>query len=135
MDGVQALRTVFGAADELTALVPGDRISADPVPIGAPLPAIVLASISAVDLNLPNPGTRRFVRERVRATALAESYDGLKAILRAMRHAAADQVGVTVPGLTAVSIHTDGKGPEAMDPETKVRSVSQDFMIKFSEER
>ena len=133
-DGVQALRTALVADGTLTALVPVTRIAAGPLPRDTALPAIALESISKVDRNILNPGTHRFVRERVQARVLASTYPSLKQVMTALRGAAADTFP-TVSGLINVTIHTDGAGPDFMNEDSSIHMGEQDFITTYSETR
>ena len=135
MNGVVALRSVLIADAALTALVPATRIAAGVMPQGTALPAISLTSVSTVDRNMPNPGTYRHVSERVQATVLAADYPTQKAILKAVKKAAADKIHPTVSGLSAVTIHTESGGPDFMDEAAAIYIGSIDFRVTFSEAR
>lgn len=140
MSGVIALRAVLIADGSLTGLVGPDRIAAGPLPQDTALPAIALQSISTVDMNLPAPASTRFVKERVRATVLAAGYDQMRAVKAAIRHAAADRLypaisGLSGTGISGVTIHTDGAGPEMFLDEVGIYQASQDFMVRYSETR
>ena len=135
MDGVAAVRFVLVADTALVALVPTDRIVAGPLPLGMGVPAISLHRVSGSDLNLARPAAKRFVTEHVQVTVLAADYPSQKAILRAVRHAAADQLYPAVPGISGVTIHTEGAGPDFMNAAATLWQGSQDFAVKFSETR
>lgn len=134
MDGVAALRQMLAADTTLTALVPSARIAAGVLPQATALPAISITGVSKVDRNIPNPGTYRFVRERVQATVLASTYPSQQAVLHALRKAAADKFP-TVTGLINVTIHTDTAGPDFMNEEATIYMGSQDFSVTYSEQR
>lgn len=135
MDGVAAVRTVLVADTAMIALVPVARIFAGPAPLGTALPFVMLESISKQDRNLPSPGATRFVTERVQATVVAANYPSQKTVLRAVRHAAADQINPAVPGISGVTIHTDSAGPDFYDADYSGWRGSQDFRVKYTEVR
>ncbi len=135
MDGVVALRSVLIADAALLAIVPAERIVAGTLPLDAALSAIAITSVSKVDDNLLSPETTRFVRERVQVMALAATYPELKRVLRAVRHAAADQIDPVVDGLTGVTILTAGAGPDLMDEQASIYQGTQDFSVSYNEER
>lgn len=135
MHGIAAVRTALAADATLTAIVPTARIVGGPLPQGTTLPAISLTSISKVDRNIPNPGTYRHVTERVQVTVHAKTYPSQKAVLAAVRGAAADQVGLAVSGLVNVTIHTDGAGPDIINEEASIYLGEQDFKVTYSEVR
>lgn len=135
MNGVAALRSVLIADVGLTALVPAERIVAGVIPQGTALPAVSITSVSSVDRNLPSPGAKRHVTERVQATVLAANYSAQKAILAAVKAAAADQINPTVSGLSNVTIHTDSQGPDFMNEDASIYLGSTDFRVTFTEAR
>lgn len=134
MDGVAAVRVALVADGALIALVPAARIQTGALPQGITLPAIALESISKVDRNILEPGVDRHVDERVQVTVLASTYPSQKAILRAVRHAAADKFP-TVTGLSNVTIHTDGAGPDLISEDSSIRIGTQDFRVGYTETR
>ncbi|QOV92999.1 DUF3168 domain-containing protein [Novosphingobium sp. ES2-1] len=134
MNGVIAVRSLLVADTGVTALVPAVRIAAGMLPQGTALPAISLMSVSSTDRNIPAPGPKRRVIERVQVTVLAASYPAAKAIMRAVRAAAADSMPAT-DGLTDVTVHTDSAGPDFLDEETGIHMQTQDFRVSFNEAR
>ena len=134
MNGVAAVRQVLIADAALIALVPATRIAAGVLPLDTALPAISVTSIGSNDRNLPTPGAYRHVSERVQVTVMAATYPSQKAILKAVRHAAADQFP-TVSDISAVTIHTETTGPDFMDEAASIYLGSQDFRVTFSETR
>lgn len=134
MNGVIAVRSLLLGDLRLTGLVPEARIAAGTLPQGTALPAIALMSISSVDRNVPSPGPKRRVTERVQVTVLARAYPEAKTIIAAVRAAAADQMPV-IEGLTEVIVHTDSAGPDFLDEETGIHMQAQDFRVSFNEAR
>ena len=134
MNGVIAVRLVLVADTGLTSLVPVARIAAGMLPQGTDLPAISLMSVSSVDRNIPAPGPKRRVTERVQVTVLARTYPEAKTLIAAIRAAAADQMP-TVDGLFDVTVHTDSAGPDFLDEETGIHMQTQDFLVSFNEAR
>jgi hypothetical protein len=134
MDGVQIVLSLLLADPAFTAIVAEDNIVAGVLPAGSALPAVSVTRVSAVDRNIPSPGTMRHVAERVQVTALAASYPAMKDVIAAVRAAAADFVGeaADTPGVT---VHTDSAGPDFMDDESSIHLGSQDFIVTFSEPR
>jgi hypothetical protein len=115
--------------------VPTGRIRAGAMPLGTALPAISIMSVSSMDMNIPAPGATRFVTERVQVTVLAANYESQKIVLAAVKHAAADTLYPTVPGIAAVTIHTDSAGPDFMLDDAEIYSGSQDFKVHFTQTR
>ncbi len=134
MNGVIAVRSLLVADTGLTTLVPEARIAAGNLQQGTVLPAISLMSVSSVDRNIPAPGPKRRVTERVQVTVLARTYPETKAILAAIRTAAADQLPA-IDGLTDVTVHTDSAGPDFLDEETGIHMQTQDLRVSFNEAR
>lgn len=134
MNGVIAVRGLLVGDLRVTGLVPEVRIAAGTLPQGTALPAIALMSISSVDRNVPSPGPKRRVTERVQVTVLARAYAEAKTIIAAIRAAAADQMPV-IGGLTEVTVNTDSAGPDFLDEETGILMQTQDFRVSFNEAR
>ena len=134
MNGVIAVRSLLVADTGVTSLVPVARIAAGMLPQGTDLPAISLMSVSSVDRNVPAPGAKRRVTERVQVTVLARTYPEVKAIIAAARQAAADRMP-TIDGLFDVTVHTDSAGPDFLDEETGIHMQAQDFRVSFNEAR
>lgn len=134
MNGVIAVRTLLVTDTGMTALVPEARIAAGMLPQGTNLPAISLMSVSSADRNILSPSLKRRVTERVQVTVLAATYRQVKAILTAVRKAAADQMP-TIDGLFDVTVHTDTAGPDFLDKETGIHMQSQDLRVSFNEAR
>ena len=134
MNGVIAVRSLLVADTGVTSLVPVVRIAAGMLPQGTDLPAISLMSVSSVDRNVPAPGAKRRVTERVQVTVLARTYPEVKAIIAAVRQAAADQTP-NIDGLFDVTVHTDSAGPDFLDEETGIHMQTQDFRVSFNEAR
>lgn len=134
MNGVIVVRSLLVGDTGVTELVPVARIAAGMLPQGTDLPAISLMSVSSVDRNIPAPGPKRRVTERVQVTVLAATYRQVKAILAAVRKAAADQMP-TIDGLFDVTVHTDSAGPDFLDEETGIHMQTQDLRVSFNEAR
>ena len=134
MNGVIAVRTLLVTDTGMTAIVPPARIAAGMLPQGTDLPAISLMSVSSIDRNIPAPGPKRRVTERVQVTVLAATYRQVKAILAAVRKAAADQMPI-IDGLFDVTVHTDSAGPDFLDEETGIHMQTQDLRVSFNEAR
>ena len=134
MNGVIAVRSLLVGDLRVTALVPPERVAAGTLPQATVLPAIALMSIGSVDRNIPSPGPKRRVTERVQVTVLARAYPEAKTIIAAVRAAAADRMPA-IDGLTDVTVHTDSAGPDFLDEETGIHMQSQDFRVAFNEAR
>lgn len=133
-DGVSIIRAMLIADSTVTALVPAARIGAGVMPQGTALPWLSLQSVSSVDRNIPSPGVKRRVTERVQVTAAGSTYAQMKAALSAAKSACADKFPV-VAGVTEIVIHTDGAGPDFMDEAASIYLGSRDFKVSFNEAR
>lgn len=133
-DGVSILLSLLLADGALTAMVPPAQIVAGVLGLDTALDAIAVTRVSAVDGNISSPGATRHVTERVQVTVLAATYPRLKAVLRAVKTAAADRIG-TIAGAANVTVHTDPAGPDFMDDQASIHMGSQDFIVGYSEVR
>lgn len=134
MNGVITVRSLLVGCTAVTALVPEARIVAGSLSLGTMIPAIAIMSVSSVDRNIPAPGAKRRVTERVQVTVLARAYPEAKTLIAAVRAAVADQMP-TIDGLTDINVHTDSTGPDFLDEETGIHMQSQDLRVSFNEAR
>ena len=134
MNGVAVIRQLLTAYDPLTALVPVERISAGILPQGIELPAVSIMSVSATDRNIPNPGARRQVAERVQVTVMSADYPALKAVMAQVKKAGADKMPA-VAGISNVTVHTDGMGPDFMNEAASIYMQPLDFRVTYLETR
>lgn len=134
MAGVAIIRALLAGDPAMRELVPGARIAAGVLPHGTALPAIAITRVSGTDRNIPAPGARRHVRERVQVTMLAASYPQLQAMGAAVRAACADRMPAH-PGVGAVTVHTDAAGPDMVDEEASIHMTTQDYLVTYSETR
>ena len=132
MNGVIAVRALLVAHAPLTSLVPVAQIVAGVVQQGSALPALSLMSVSSIDRNIIKPGAVRRVTERVQVTVLAVTYPAAKAILKAVRQAAADR-SPTIAGIGQVTVHTASAGPDFLDEQAGIHMQTQDFRVSFNE--
>ena len=132
MNGVAAVRALLVAHAPLTSLVPVAQIVAGVVPQGSALPALSLMSVSSTERNILKAGAVRRVTERVQVTVLAATYPAAKAILKAVRQAAADR-SPTIAGIAQVTVQTDSTGPDFLDEQAGIHMQTQDFRVSFNE--
>jgi hypothetical protein len=133
MDGVAIMMAILLGDSGVTALVPAAKIVAGDLSQGIVLDAISITKVSSNDRNILQPTDKRRVMERVQVTALASTYPRMKAIIHAVRAAAADFIGNSTTGATEVDIHTDVGGPDFMDDNSSIHMSSQDFIVGFNE--
>jgi len=134
MNGVVVLRQLLAGHAGLTALVPATSIGAGYLPQGTALPAVSITSVSSTDRNLPSQGATRHVSERVQVTVLAADYPSQKAVMAQVKKAAASKFPA-VSGISAVTVHTDGQGPDFMDDAASIYMGTQDFRVTYTEAR
>lgn len=133
-DGVAAVRSVLVADGTLTGLVPGSRIAAYPLPQNTVLPAIALRHISRVDRNVPNPGSKRHVRELVDVMIEAADAPSREQVVRAVR-SACDSKFPTVSGIDRVTVHLAGSGGEEYTDGSSIYGKIQTIRVTYSEAR
>lgn len=132
MSGAKIIRSLLAANVPLLNVVPTERIKSGVLPQGIGMPAIGLTDVAGVDRNLPKAGATHHVIDRVQVTVAAATYTDVKTVLALVRTACRDQVGV-IAGFNAVTVHTDGKGPDFSLPESGLYFQSQDFRVGYQE--
>ena len=135
MNGVKAIVSLLTGNAALTVIVPAARIMAGVLPHGAPFPQCSVMRVSATDLNIPAPADKRMVRELVQVTVLAANYPQQHQVLGLVKKAAADRLNPTVGGISGVTVHTAGAGPDFMDETASIYIGTQDFTVIYSEDR
>jgi hypothetical protein len=141
MSGVAIMRALLTAHAPLAALVEDDNIVAEALPENTQLNGIVLTHISGTDRNIPLPGARRRVTERVQVNALGKTYPEAKEIVKMARKAAADKIladlseyeGFDDLDLTDIVVHTSVQGPDDYNEDAAIHIASQDFLVGFNE--
>lgn len=131
MSGLVVLRAVLVGDPLVTAAVPVERIVADELPLDTPLPALSITMISSVDRKALRRSALRRVAERVQVTILARDATERLDLTARVRAAAEGLVG-DVAGIAAVSIQSEGQGPD-LTTEAGIRIRTQDFIVSFNE--
>ncbi|ABD25102.1 hypothetical protein Saro_0655 [Novosphingobium aromaticivorans DSM 12444] len=133
-DGVATMVQLLHESAAVTGLVPAGSIGAGVLPLGTPLPYLSLSLVSSSDMNMPAPGAKRRVLDRVQVTIAAATYDELREISKAVKSAGADQVP-DVDGISQVTVHSLGAGPDFMDETASIYLGSRDFRVWYNEVR
>lgn len=132
MNGAEiASRLLVGSA-ALIAKVPAEQIKVGALPEGVSLPAILLTTISSVDRETLAKGATRRTTDRVQATVHARTYREKRDLLRLVRAACADRFG-DFAGMTDVTVHLDGMGPDLFDSAASIFAQAQDLLVSFNE--
>jgi len=135
MDGMAALRVVYLADTGVTALVPPARIIVDDaLPQDTVLPAILISLVSGRDLNIADPGDTVFITQRILTQVYAASLPQRESLIRAVRRAQFANRFPVVPGISTVTVHTDGRAPNIMTEEF-VRVGNQYSIVTYNQER
>lgn len=132
MDGVAIIRALLVANGDVVAVSPAARIVAGTLPLGTVLPALSITRVSQNEMRMVKRGTKQHVTERVQVTVLAGNYPTLRDLLRKIRKIPQGVIG-NQSGLTDVTVHVDGAGPDMMDTEANIHMGSQDFLVGYTE--
>lgn len=137
MSGVAIILALLNANSDLLAKVPAARIMGDDLPIGIALPAMSVTLISSVDTPelAPASGGKRYVRDRVQVTVFAATAPERYAAIQAVRKACADQLYPTISPWTGITVHTESQGPDFTSDDGNIRIGTQDFRVRYNEDR
>lgn len=133
----QIMITLALADAGVTAIV-GDRVFPGMAPEGAPLPAVVVKRIDAVQLHRPlrvTPGAFALCRARMRLGALYATVGGYvtgKELLQALRQACGNRRG-TIAGFDGVSIGPAIASPEIPNATNGITIEPVDFLVTYRE--
>lgn len=135
-DGIDAVYAVLSTFAPLIAVVPVAQIvSDDALPMGIVLPALQLEMVSSFDRNVAKPGAAVHVQQRIRVRIHADNGQQRAAVRAQVRAAIFANQRPVIAGLTNVTVHTDGEGPDGLAPESNVRVGIQDVLVTFSQAR
>jgi hypothetical protein len=129
MSGVAIIDALLAAHAPLIAVVPVDRIKGGRLPDGVQLPALLVRTISVVELQPLKRGSMVRTTERVSVAVRAASYREQRAVIGMVRGACAGKVG-TIAHYPRVSVLTAGTGPDATGPGDSFEQT-QDFRVSF----
>lgn len=127
--GVEITGSLLRAAAAVTALVPDDRIKAGALPEQAPLPAILIRSVSSVERDILKRGASTRTIDRVAVTVRAASYREKGQLIKLINIALAGMTGDIGGGLR-VSILSAGIGPDLRGPGNSFEQT-HDFRVSY----
>lgn len=129
MTGADVIGGLLRGDDDITAIVPADRIKAGRLPDGIELPAILVRVVSLVDRHpLKRSNVVRSVA-RISVTVRADSYRDQGAVIKRIRAICSGRVG-DFGDAKRVSILTAGLGPDVNGPGNTFEQT-QDFRVSF----
>jgi hypothetical protein len=137
VSGVKVVRYLLAQSSDVTAQVNADSIMAGEIPLDTDFPVIGVSQVGAT--RSQTVGSTQLVVERVQVTVQVEpsqsggAYPKVKELLALVRKTCRSKNGVTVNGIAVDSILSDTEGPDFTDPDTKIVSQSQDFIVRWRE--
>lgn len=132
--GVSIIRALLVAEPTVTSAIPPARIGAGMMPQGTALPWLSLSLVSSVDRNIPAPGAKRNVADRVQVTVAAAKYDDVATILAAVKTACADKRPASAIA-SEVAVLGLGRGPDFSDAAASIYLGNRDFQVTYNEVR
>lgn len=134
MSGPLVVRSVLVGDTGVTDLVPATRIIADDsAPQGLALPFILVKHVSGTDRQPLTRNGSVFSRRRVQVEIYAANEAQRRAVKSAVRAAALNNQLPTYAGLTNVTLHTEGEGPDFYMEGSAVRIGEQDIIVTYNE--
>jgi hypothetical protein len=140
VSGVKVVRYLLAQSSDVTAQVNADSIMAGEIPLDTDFPVIGVSQVGATrSQTVAQNGSTQLVVERVQVTVQVEpsqsggAYPKVKELLALVRKTCRSKNGVTVNGIAVDSILSDTEGPDFTDPDTKIVSQSQDFIVRWRE--
>lgn len=129
MTGADIIGELLMGAATVTDEVPADRIAGGRLPIGTPLPALLVKTLGGTERQRLKRGKFVPTIDRVRVTVRAASYDDQLRIIDLVTEACADRVG-NFAGVERAAILTAGRGPDLDGPGDSFEQA-QDFRVSF----
>lgn len=129
MTGADIVGALLHAYPPLLELVPAERIKGGRLPVGAPLPALRVRTISGNERQRLRRGKTVRNNDRVQVTVRAASWDEQIRIIDLVVDACADRTG-SMDGAGNYAVLTAGRGPD-MDGPGDTFEQAQDFRASF----
>lgn len=129
MSGAAIVGALLRADADLTAVVVIESIKAGRLPDDAPLPALLVRTISAVEKHMLKRRGHERVTARIAVTVRAASYRQQEQVIRLVRACCAGRTG-DIGGSTRVSILTAGLSPDLVGPGDTFEQT-QDLKVSF----
>lgn len=129
MTGADIIGQLLRDDEIMVAKVPEARIKAKRLPVGIPLPALLVRITTVIDAQPLD--TSGYVRrtDRVSVTVRADNGVDQDAIIKLTREICAGRTG-DIAGAKNVSIRTAGTGPDVEGPAASFEQT-QDFRVSF----
>lgn len=132
MNGVVVMRALLLEHAPVASMV-ADRVFADKVPLGQPLPAISISEISRVEkATVANDGPATLVTARIQVNVHATNYPEQKALLLAAKLGSGTHTG-EIAGVAVRSVLRDSVGPDMGDDSAGIYQQSRDFKVTYIE--
>lgn len=132
MSGVAIIDSLLRASGPLTAEIAPKNMKGGRLADDAPLPALLMRSISIVDRQTLAREAMVRVTERVSVTIRAAAYREQRAIIKLVRSACAGAVIAASGDCRNIAVLTAGAGPELNGPGNTFER-SQDFTVTYDE--
>jgi len=129
VSGVDIVTDLLRADAAILAVVPAKQIKAVALPDDAPLPSLLVRSISEVERVKLRRGASVRITERVEVVVRAGSFREVRDLRVLARNACAGRTG-DLSGVSAVSITNAGGGPDLVGPNRSYQR-GQDFRVSF----
>ncbi len=127
IEGADIVGTLLRGYADLTAIVPVERIKIAALPEGDPLPHVLITTVTTIERRTLIRGEKVRTVERVSVRVRAGDLRNQRLLRRLVVRCCAGKVG-DIGGGSAVSILTDGAGPEGRGPDNAFERV-QDFRV------
>jgi hypothetical protein len=129
MTGADIVGALLRAHAPLVLAVPVERIKGGRLPVGIPLPALLVRTISSVERQRLRRGDTVRTNDRVSVTVRASSWDEQIRIMDLVVDACADRTG-SIAGAANYAVLTAGRGPDLEGPGDSFEQA-QDFRASF----
>ena len=129
VDGIEIIGTLLREFSGFTTILPAANIKPGALPDNAPLPALLIRSISTPDRPLLDGTVRAPTFERVSVMVRAGNYREQRAIMRLVKTCCAGKIG-EVPDVTRWSVTPAGKGPDLRGPGNSFE-CTRDFKVFY----
>jgi hypothetical protein len=127
--GVSILGSVFLATPDLMTIVPEPQMKGGRLPQGISLPAILLRTVTSIEVQRLKRGTVKRMIDRTAVTVRTASYREQQQLIAMVRSIGGNRTG-DIGGAWRVAIRTAGAGPDLDGPGDSFEQTT-DFRISY----
>ena len=130
IDGVEIVSTLLREYAGFADILEAENIKGGALPENAPLPALLVRSVTTTDRKTLDGTEKGPVFERVSVAVRAANYRDQRTIMKLVKACCAGKIG-NIPDVTRWSVTSAGKGPDLRGPGNSYEQT-RDFRVFYN---